>query len=130
MFYLKIYDMKKIFILIVTAVAIISIIFGLIISVVYSDANIACIYVNDKLYDSVDLKKVKNSYTIDIQVEDGGHNIILVEEGAISMQSADCPDKLCVNQGKISNGIYPIVCLPNKVIISVKKKSDINAVTK
>ncbi|MFR5116202.1 MAG: NusG domain II-containing protein [Eubacterium sp.] len=31
------------------------------------------------------------------------------------MISADCPDKLCVNQHAISSNGETIVCLPNKV---------------
>lgn len=45
------------------------------------------------------------------------------------MQSANCPDKLCVKQGKISD-IGSIVCLPNKVIIEIDRNSDVDAVLK
>ena len=35
------------------------------------------------------------------------------------MESASCPDGLCVHQGAISDGLLPIVCLPNKVQIQI-----------
>ena len=50
---------------------------------------------------------------------DGAENVILVESNQISMQSATCPDHLCVKQGAISDGILPIVCLPNHIRISI-----------
>ena len=36
------------------------------------------------------------------------------------MISADCPDKLCVNQHAISSNGETIVCLPNKVVVEVE----------
>lgn len=81
------------------------------------DGSIAGIYCDGVLYETVDLSKVKEPYTIDVN----GKNTVLVEPGKISMQTAECPDKLCVNQGKIMAGEYPIVCLPNKVIIKIEK---------
>jgi len=86
--------------------------------------RVAVITKNGEILHRIDLTAVNKSYTIDI---DG--NIILVENGCISMQSAECPDKLCVKQGKISN-IGSIICLPNKVIIEIDRNSDIDAVLK
>ena len=84
--------------------------------------KVAGITKDDKLLYRIDLSAVKESYTIDL---DG--NIILVENGYISMKSADCPDKLCVKQGKISE-IGSIVCLPNKVIIEIDRNDKTDAV--
>ncbi len=50
----------------------------------------------------------------------GKENQILLEKDGVSMLSADCPDRLCVHQGKITNPSYPIVCLPNKLVIRLK----------
>lgn len=75
----------------------------------------------EELY-RIDLSSVKESYTVSV-----GGNTILVEHGYICMQSADCPDKLCVKQGKISDA-GSIVCLPNKVIIEIDRNSETDAV--
>lgn len=48
-----------------------------------------------------------------------GTNTIKVENSAIAVVSADCPDKVCVNTGAISNGIVPIICLPHRLEIRV-----------
>ena len=82
-----------------------------------SGGGTAEIYKDGVLIETIDLNNVKQPYEIPI---DGGHNIALAENGKISMKSADCPDGLCVKQGAISTGAYPIVCLPNKVVIKIR----------
>ena len=81
--------------------------------------RIARIYQQDKLLYEIDLSTVQKAYTITIDGENGAENVVLVEPGQISMQSASCPDHLCVKQGTISDGILPIVCLPNHIRISI-----------
>ena len=76
-------------------------------------------YCDGVLYESIDLEKVEDGYTVKI----GEHNTILVENGQIRMYEADCPDKLCIKQGAISDARYPIVCLPNKVVIRIEAQS-------
>jgi len=63
--------------------------------------------------------------------ETGRLNMIEIETGRIRMLGANCPDGLCVDQGWISSGIVPIVCLPNRVIItmeSAEKAYNVDAV--
>lgn len=81
------------------------------------ETKIATIYKDGVIVKKIDLNAVESPYIIDI----GEHNHVLVEKGKISMHSADCPDQLCVKQGAITNGMYPIVCLPNKVVISIEE---------
>mgnify|MGYP000590388048 CR=1 FL=1 len=35
------------------------------------------------------------------------------------MKEADCPDKYCVKQGKITKTRQNIVCLPHKVVVEI-----------
>ena len=93
-------------------------------------ANYANIYHNGELTDTVDIAAVTAPFTITV-AGDTGNNIIAVEQGRIRMLSADCPDGTCVRQGWISEGVFPVVCLPNRVVITLKsggKGSDIDAV--
>ncbi|HAL62983.1 MAG TPA: hypothetical protein DCO93_00905 [Clostridiales bacterium] len=57
-----------------------------------------------------------------------GKNTAIIENGSVYMKDADCPDKLCIHQGKISDSSKKIICLPNKVVIEVIKKSEIDTV--
>lgn len=49
----------------------------------------------------------------------GGTNILHIENGVAWLQDANCPDKLCVHQGKISKTGQVITCLPNKLTVTV-----------
>ena len=53
----------------------------------------------------------------------GGSNILVIEDGKAYLEDADCPDKLCVRQGRIYRKGETITCLPNKLIVTVEKKA-------
>lgn len=59
--------------------------------------------------------------TISITDENGEvTNTAVISDGEIYMDDADCPDKLCVKQGTIHGAGRSIICLPNRVVISVE----------
>ena len=80
---------------------------------------VAEISIDGETVETLDLNAVTAPYTLKV----GEGNTVLVERGAISMYSANCPDQLCVKQGKITGGVYPIVCLPNRVAIKIISES-------
>ena len=49
-----------------------------------------------------------------------GTNIIIVRDHAVSVESADCPDKICVRKGKLHRKGDSAVCLPAKTVITVR----------
>lgn len=48
------------------------------------------------------------------------HNTVIIKDGKAYMKDADCSDKTCINQGKISKVGEAVVCLPNGVILEVE----------
>lgn len=62
-----------------------------------------------------------------ITTEDGS-NTVCIENGRAYMQHADCPDGLCIGMGAAEAG-RPVVCLPNKVVVSVSTSGEVDAVT-
>ncbi|WP_455542410.1 NusG domain II-containing protein [Intestinibacter sp.] len=70
--------------------------------------------------------KVYGTYSLDkdqtIDVDD--HNTVVIKEGVAYMEDADCPDKLCIKQGKIDSNGEKIVCLPNKTIVEIKSDKE------
>ena len=46
-------------------------------------------------------------------------NVLVIENGAVHMESASCPDKLCVKQGIRSQVGETIVCLPHRLAVTV-----------
>ncbi len=57
--------------------------------------------------------------TVTVNGKDGGENTVIVEEGRVCIDCADCPDQICVNQGWITDSTLPIVCLPHQVIVEI-----------
>lgn len=54
---------------------------------------------------------------------------VVVEEGSIHVEDADCPDKICERMGKISKAGETIICLPNRVVIKILGKGEVEAIT-
>lgn len=84
--------------------------------------------VGDYAVVSVDGTEVAR-YPLDKELETdiitvGGTNTLVIKEGKASVSSASCPDLICVNHREISNVGETIVCLPNKVVISIEKAND------
>jgi hypothetical protein len=60
-----------------------------------------------------------------------GEAKVEISQGAVRILEADCPQKLCVLQGKIQNVGEIIVCVPNKVSIWIegRRKNELDAIT-
>lgn len=61
-----------------------------------------------------------------------GYNRIVIEDGNVFMEEADCPDQYCVEHRKISKTNETIVCLPHKLVVEVLEplnESGIDGVT-
>lgn len=82
-----------------------------------ADSYIADIYQDGQLLASIPLSDVKEAYTFTVTGATGCQNEVEVRPGSIGILSADCPDKLCVHQGFISDSRLPITCLPNRLVI-------------
>lgn len=82
---------------------------------------IADIYQDGNLLSSIPLDDVTVPYSFTVTGINGCVNEIEVRSGSIGIISADCPDKLCVHQGFISNNRLPIVCLPNRLVIQLRE---------
>ena len=48
-----------------------------------------------------------------------GSNTVVIRDGGVSVTEADCPDKVCVDQGVIRYNGESIVCLPHKLVVTV-----------
>ncbi len=48
-----------------------------------------------------------------------GENLLIIDDGTAYIKDANCPDKLCVHQGAISDIGDSIICLPHRVSITV-----------
>lgn len=84
-----------------------------------SGGTTARIYSGGELVETVELSLVTEGYSFTVTGPNGGTNTVTVEPGRIRVSDADCPDRVCVHQGWIENGVVPVVCLPNGLVIEI-----------
>ena len=72
---------------------------------------------------------VDNSRTLEFSLDEdaeytidgaGGFNKLVITNGCAYIEEADCLDKICVKQGRISKTGESIICLPHKVIVEIE----------
>ena len=81
------------------------------------------IYQNNELVKEFALNSTdKIEYIIDGEY----YNKIVIEDGEVYFEAADCPGTDCVHSGKISKPGRSLVCLPNKVEIRITGNSDVD----
>lgn len=85
----------------------------------------ADLYQNGELLQTIRLDTVTGEYTFEVSGEDGATNTVCVRPDSIAIVSASCPDQICVHQGFISSSLLPITCLPNRLVIRVRKEASV-----
>lgn len=60
----------------------------------------------------------------DVVKNDDVTNTVVVEDGFVYVEYASCPDKICKRHKKISKKGESIVCLPNKVVVTIEGKNN------
>ena len=80
-----------------------------------SGGSTASIYVDGQLVETIGLSDLQGP----VQRSYAGNTIAAGADG-IRITHADCPDQLCVMQGTISNGLVPLVCLPNRLVVQIE----------
>lgn len=86
------------------------------------------IEVDGKVVDTLPLDK---DTQMEIETPSGGTNTLVIEDGYACVVDASCPDGICVSHKKINLSGESIICLPNKVVVSVvndEKTDEIDAV--
>ena len=87
----------------------------------------AVVYVDTEEIGSYSLEE-DGEYVIETEQ---GENVLVIKDGTADITEADCPDKLCVKQRKISKNGETLVCLPHKVVVEIKssQESELDGVT-
>lgn len=84
--------------------------------------KVAVIKMKDEIIKSIDLSTVNESQKIEVS---GKYTqVILVERDRIRFLEADCPDKICVSTGWLSEKGDMAVCIPNSTMIKIEGQSD------
>ena len=65
--------------------------------------------------------------TIPYDTVSGGHNVVTISGGQVTVSEANCPDQICVRHAPIqTTGDTPIVCLPNRLVVEIIGPADPN----
>lgn len=79
--------------------------------------------VNGELYGTYPLHRDR---TVEI-ITEAGYNLLVIRDGAVFMETADCPDGICTAHRPIDGTRESIVCLPHGVVVSVLRVADSDA---
>lgn len=60
--------------------------------------------------------------TVEIKTETG-FNLLVIRDGQAYIESANCPDGICADHKPISFDGESIICLPNKVVVTVQSQN-------
>ena len=105
--------MKKRDIILIASILIVAIAFFLIVELTKEEGAGVTVKVDGVKVAEYSLSK-NGTYPLN-----GGTNILVIENGKAYLTDANCPDKLCIHQGKISRTGETITCLPNKLTVTV-----------
>lgn len=119
---------KSDFKLISLLLVVIIFIFGLFLLFRNNSSKNALVYYEDELVLKIDLSlKGEHEYKV---VGYNGEMVIKTMNNKIKVEEENSPLHLCSKQGWIENSYEVIVCLPNKVVIKIQDKEEIDTVVK
>ena len=76
----------------------------------------AVILIDGKETESYDLTINR---TVTLNTGNGGKNVLVILDGTCYMKESNCPDHICVQEGKISRKGQSIICLPHHLVIQI-----------
>lgn len=83
-----------------------------------TDAKILIVQHGQNILQKINLQTIKTPTKISIPTEHG-HVIVNLDNKGAYIVSSPCRDKLCIHQGKITTPGQTIVCLPEKVLLTL-----------
>ena len=105
--------MKKRDIILICSILLVTLILVLVLALTKKEGAYVSVRVNGEEVSRYSLEK-DGEYSLN-----GGTNILRIENGQAYLTYANCPDHLCVKQGKIDQGGETITCLPNRLTVTV-----------
>lgn len=76
----------------------------------------------DILIDGTSVKTLQLDKDASYEVmQEAGVNTVVVQDGSVTVQDADCPDKICEKHRAINRTGETIICLPHKLVVEIKE---------
>lgn len=103
-------------ILLILGVLIAAILFAAVYFALQKDGSYALV-----LKDGEEIGRYSLSENITVPIKDREEvtNTLVIKDGKAYMESAICPDKLCVKHKAVSKSGETIVCLPSKTVVKI-----------
>ena len=101
-------------IIVISVIIVASLLLFLVISLTKKEGSLAVVEINGE---------VAGEYALSVDgvfVLNNGTNVLVIENGTAYLNYSSCPDHVCEKTGKISYVGQTIVCLPNRLSITVK----------
>ncbi|HWR61794.1 MAG TPA: NusG domain II-containing protein [Clostridia bacterium] len=84
----------------------------------------AIIETNGSIYKTVPIKPGMEQEKIHIELGNGKHIDIVVDENGAFVEDVVCPDRICQKTGVVNKVGQSIVCLPNKVVVYIEGEAE------
>lgn len=93
---------------------------GCILLLFRKEGSVVKVTVDGKFFSTYSLEQ---NQTVEIKT-DNGYNILVIENGTAYIKEASCPDGICSSHRPIRFSGSSIICLPNKVVVSIDSNSE------
>lgn len=87
----------------------------------------AVIEVDGEIYAKYDLESKKDGDVLEINTK-YGYNKVVMDENGVCVTESSCQDLLEVKSGYIKNTGEMLVCLPNRLVIFIEGKREVDGV--
>ena len=104
--------------IVITSILLLSVLTLLIVNLTKIEGAIAVVEINGVTVAEYSLYK-NGEYSLN-----GGTNNLIIENGVAYLNYSNCPDHTCQRTGKIKFVGQTIVCLPNRITITIKGDFD------
>jgi len=118
----KLNDVKKykLDIFIILFILLLSVLFLVINSVgAYKNSDSVIITVNGSIYGQYPLN-INNEIAVSTEF---GCNTVIIDNNSVYVSNATCKEGLCVNEGRISKTNQSVICMPNRLCISISNNT-------
>jgi hypothetical protein len=94
----------------------IGVLFLLCLNLFSADGSVAVVEVDGEIVSQL---KLDTDTKYDIVIDGKVTNTVVIDNLTAYVINANCPDKICQNHNPISKNGESIVCLPNKVVVTI-----------
>ena len=101
-------------IIVISVIIVASLLLFLVISLTKKEGSLAVVEINGE---------VAGEYSLSVDgvfVLNNGTNVLVIENGTAYLNYSSCPDHVCEKTGKIAYVGQTIVCLPNRLSVTVR----------